>query len=374
MSPDGFALAPYPYDRLGPLAQLAAAHPGGAVDLSIGTPTDPPAAKVLAALAGSGAERGYPPSVGSEQFRRSATGWMRRRLGVEVDPDHVGVCMGTKELVAQLPGWLRLRRPQRDTVLYPAVSYPTYAMGATLARCRAVPVAVDDNWRLRLESVVEADAERALCLWTNSPANPTGAVDDLGAAAAWGRRYGVPVISDECYVEFTWSGPPETVLSHGSAGVLAVHSLSKRSNLAGLRAGFYAGDEELVDFLREVRKHAGFMVPGPVQAAAAVALDDDTHVEVQRQRYSARLARLAELLQAAGARVRPPEGTFYLWAQAPTPDAWSFARALAANGGMLVAPGDLYGPAGAGYVRVAAVASTELITLVARRMGLSLAR
>jgi aspartate/methionine/tyrosine aminotransferase len=233
-------------------------------------------------------------------------------------------------------------------------------MGAILAGCRAVPV--DD-----LAAVDDADAARALCLWVNSPANPTGALADLGAAADWGRSHGVPVLSDECYAEFTWDGRPRTILEHGLDGVLAVHSLSKRSNLAGLRAGFYAGDAGLVHYLAEVRKHAGFMVPGPVQAAAAVALDDDAHVDEQRARYLERLSFFADVLRAEGAKVDLPGGSFYLWARAPG-DAWAFTNDLAERGGVLVSPGDLYGPGGAGHVRVALVQPMDRLQLVADRL------
>ncbi|MGH3851252.1 MAG: aminotransferase class I/II-fold pyridoxal phosphate-dependent enzyme, partial [Pseudonocardiaceae bacterium] len=153
----------------------------------------------------------------------------------------------------------------------------------------------------------------------------------------------------------------------GLDGVVAVHSLSKRSNLAGLRAGFYAGDPELVNYLSEIRKHAGFMVPGPVQAAAAVALDDDEHVDIQRARYQDRLSYFAGVLREQGAAVELPGGAFYLWAAAPDGDAWAFARVLADQGGLLVAPGDLYGQAGAGYVRVAMVAPMDRLELVASR-------
>ncbi|MGI8984552.1 MAG: succinyldiaminopimelate transaminase [Acidimicrobiales bacterium] len=360
--PGGFVPPPYPYDRLNEAKAAASAFDGGIVDLSIGTPFDPPAAAVVRALASSGAERGYPTSIGSARLREAAVGWMARRFGVEVPPAGVAACVGTKELVANVVGWLRLRTPDRDTVLCPSVAYPTYEMGATLAGCRAV--AIDD-----LAAVEPADAGRALCLWVNSPANPTGALADLGAAAAWGRAHGVPVLSDECYAEFTWDGPPRTILEHGLDGVLAVHSLSKRSNLAGLRVGFYAGDAELVHYLSEVRKHAGFMVPGPVQAAAAVALDDDAHVELQRGRYLERLRYFADVLRAEGAKVDLPGGSFYLWAQAPEGDAWAFTRRLAARGGALVSPGDLYGAGGAGHVRVAMVQPMERLAIVAERLG-----
>jgi aspartate/methionine/tyrosine aminotransferase len=306
----GFTPPPYPYDRLDDAKVAASNHEGGLVDLSIGTPYDPPPAEVVVALSTSGTERGYPASIGSKRLREAAAGWMARRFGVDVGLDGVAVCVGTKELVANVVGWLRLRSPERDTVLYPSVAYPTYEMGAILAGCR--PVAVDD-----LSTVSDDEAGRALCLWVNSPANPTGALADLGAAAAWGRSHGVPVLSDECYAEFTWDGPPRTILEHGLDGLLAVHSLSKRSNLAGLRVGFYAGDADLVHYLAEVRKHAGFMVPGPVQAAAAVALDDDAHVDEQRRRYLERLTFFAGVLRTEGAKADLPGGSFYLWAQAP---------------------------------------------------------
>ncbi|HEX7276772.1 MAG TPA: aminotransferase class I/II-fold pyridoxal phosphate-dependent enzyme [Acidimicrobiales bacterium] len=363
--PTGFTPPPYPYDRLDRLKPLAAGHEGGLVDLSIGTPYDPPPAEVVAALASSGTERGYPSSVGTPAFREAAAGWMRRRLGVDVPVADIAVCIGTKELVAAMPQWLRLRDPSRDTVLYPSVSYPSYEMGAILAGCRAVAVDVEGG---RYDAIQPDEAARALCLWVNTPGNPTGRLTDLEAAAAWGRAHGVPVLSDECYVEFTWADRPRTILEHGAEGVLAVHSLSKRSNLAGLRAGFYAGDADLVYYLSEVRKHAGAMVPGPVQAAAAVALGDDAHVDLQRERYRERLEYFAQVLSGVGADADPPAGSFYLWAAAPGGDAWGLTAWLAKWGGVLVAPGDLYGAAGDGYVRVALVQPMDRLRLVADRL------
>lgn len=363
----------YPYERLLGVKATADAHPGGSVDLSIGTPTDAPPSGVVAALANSGAEAGYPASVGNARYREAAAGWMQRRLGVVVDPSSVYACVGTKEFVSTLPHWLRLRRPDRDTVLHPAVSYPSYAMGAALAGCRSVPVPVDGRWRLDLSAVAPDDARRALCLWVNSPGNPAGQRDDLGAAAAWGRRHGVPVFSDECYAEYTWDGPPRTILEAGPEGVVAVHSLSKRSNAAGLRAGFYAGDAALTRYLSEVRKHVGMLVPGPVQAAAAVALDDDDHVDAQRGRYRERLDYFRAVLAALGAGAPAPDGGFYLWAPAPGGDSWGFTKRLAEEGGCLVSPGDLYGAAGAGRVRVALVRPLERLALVAGRMGVDVA-
>jgi succinyldiaminopimelate transaminase len=392
----GFVPPPYPYDRLVPLRELADGLPGGCVDLSVGTPCDPPPPEVLDALARSSAERSYPPSVGTPEVREAFLGWLERRFSVHLDPAQVAACIGTKELVAGLPSWLRLRTPARDTVLYPAVSYPTYAMGATLAGCRAVPVPLDERWRLRLDQIDEADVERALCLWVNTPGNPAGGLDDLAVVAAWGREHEVPVFSDECYVEFTWDGPPSSgqpisrllrpgedaalppelsvvrgrsILEHGTEGVVAVHSLSKRSNLAGLRAGFYAGDRDLVHYLSEVRKHAGFMVPGPVQAAATAALADDEHVQAQRVRYWQRLDRMRTVLAELGIEAPLPGGSFYLWVPAPRSDAWGLAEMLARQLGVLVSPGEFYGPQASGHVRIAMVQPDERLSLVEDRAG-----
>jgi succinyldiaminopimelate transaminase len=363
-APRGFVPPPYPYDRLDDLRRAADELPGGAVDLSVGTPYDAPPDAVVAALGSSGTERGYPPSVGTPALRSAAARWLERRFGATVDPTHVAACVGTKELVAGMPQWLRLRTPDRDTVLYPQISYPSYAMGATLAGCRAVPYAT-------LDDIDPDDAERALCLWVNSPGNPTGQLDDLGEAADWGRRRGVPVLSDECYIEFTWQGPGRTIVGHGLDGVLAMHSLSKRSNLAGVRVGFYVGDPDLVHYLSEVRKHAGLMVPGPVQAAAVAALDDDAHVDEQRERYRRRLALMAAVLAALDVECPLPAGAFYLWVPAPGGDAWALARRLAVEAGAVVSPGEFYGPAGAGHVRIAVVQPDHRIELVAQRLGVA---
>jgi len=346
--------------------------PGGVVDCSVGTPTDPPPPAAVAALASSDTERGYPSSAGSPAYRSAVAAWIARRFGVDVDPGDVAACVGTKELVAGVAHLLRLADPARDTVLYPEVSYPTYAMGAILAGARAVAVpSLDGNGGgVDLGAISEEDASRALVLWVNSPANPSGALTDLESSAAWGRERQVPVFSDECYAELTWDGPPRTVLESGSAGVVAVHSLSKRSNLAGIRAGAYVGDPDLVGYLRTVRQHAGLMVPGPVQAAAVAALSDLRHVDLQRARYAERLEVMAAILEEAGCPTRLPQGGFYLWVPVPArfDGCWELAEALAADGGLLVSPGDLYGPAGAGHVRVAVVQPTQRLVLVGERL------
>ncbi len=367
-APSGFVPPPYPYDRLDRLRPVTEAHEGGTVDLSIGTPFDPPPPAVLDALSSSGSERAYPPSIGTIAFREAAQRWMQRRFGVQVPIAQIGASIGTKEFVGTLPQWMRLRDPTRDTVLYPSIAYPTYEMGAILAGCRAVPVRATAHGTLDLDAIAPEDARRALLLWVNSPSNPTGALDDLEAAAAWGRARGVPVFSDECYVEFTWNGPGRTILESGTEGVVAVHSLSKRSNLAGVRVGFYAGDAALVAYLQEVRKHVGMMVPGPAQAAAVAALDDDEHVEAQRVRYRRRLDLLADVLgRWSGTPVPRPAGAFYLWI--PVDVGWEYTERLAVHGGALVSPGEFSGSDGTPFVRVAVVQPDDRIQLVADRLS-----
>lgn len=380
-----FQPPPYPYDRLGKAKALAEDFPGGMVDLSIGTPGDPPPGVVLDALrAATGGVAGYPASAGSAQLREAAARWMQRRFRLDYRPE-VAACVGTKELVAGLPGWLRLAHPDRDVVLYPAVSYPSYEMGALLARCRPVPVPRLADGRTDLAAIDPEDARSALVLWVNSPSNPTGSLDDLAAAVEWAREHSVLVASDECYADFTWDGEPRSILEHGPRGVLAVHSLSKRSNMAGLRAGFYAGDPDMVQYLSEIRKHAGLMVPGPVQAAAAAALGDEEHVALQRSRYHERIQMLSEALEALGFEAPLPQGAFYIWARWPAGQlpglhaapaqgspaqrlsGWQLAEWLAQSAGVLVGPGELYGD-DEGHVRIAVVHPSEVIAEVVQRL------
>lgn len=363
----GFVPPPYPYDRLDKFKPLASAFEGGLVDLSIGTPCDAPTLEIIAALSTSNSERGYPPSIGSDALRKAAQDWMQRKFEISVPTSQIAACIGSKEFVATTPQYLKLRTPDRDTVLFPAVSYPTYEMGAILAGCRPVAVPMTITGGLDTSKISAADIKRALMIWSNSPNNPTGALDDLANLATWGRSNGVPVFSDECYVEFTWARQPESILQHGLDGVVVLHSLSKRSNLAGLRVGFYAGDNEIVNYLKEVRKHVGMLVPGPAQAAGVVALNDDAHVVVQRDVYKNRLEKMANVLAKwSGFDIQLPSGGFYLWFDAN--DGWAFAERLAREGGALVSPGDFYGAGGTNNVRVAVVQPDDRLELVAKRL------
>jgi succinyldiaminopimelate transaminase len=366
----GFVPPPYPYERLDQLHAIAGAAPGGIVDCSIGTPCDPVPEIVQRAAADALARSmGYPASAGAPPLRAAVAAWIERRFAVTVEPSAVGACVGTKEFVTSLPHYLHLRRPDRDTVLYPAVAYPSYEMGAVLASLRAVAVPVDSNWHLDLSAVSDDDAQRALLLWVNEPGNPTSSVatnEQFAAIAAWARAHDVTVASDECYVEY--APEPVSVLSSSLDGMLAVHSLSKRSNAAGLRVGFYAGDPALVDYLVETRKHAGLMVPTAVQAAAVAALGDDAHVEAQRERYRERRALVVEGLGRHGLVDDGGPMAFYAWMRASDgADGWAITQRLAASG-MLVSPGDLYGAPGAGHIRIALVQPLDRLQLALDRL------
>jgi len=379
MAEPGFVPPPYPHDRLREARAVADAVPGGIVDCSVGTPVDPMPDVARRALGdAAAAATGYPATIGVPAYREAAAGWIGRRFGVAVSSDAVVACIGTKELVASLPRMLALREPERDTVLYPAIAYPTYEMGARLAGLRSVPVPLDASWHLDLSRISEADAARALVLWVNEPGNPTGAsgdADHFRAVVDWARECGAVVASDECYAEFTYDesgapAAPATVLTAGHDRVLAVHSLSKRSNMAGLRAGFLAGDAALVSYLGEVRKHAGLMTPAPVQAAATAALGDDAHVDVQRARYARRRRQAKEALQAWGLVHDGGPSTFYLWLRATDggEDGWSITRRLAEQG-LLVAPGDLYGSDGSAHVRLALTQTDDRLALAFERLA-----
>jgi succinyldiaminopimelate transaminase len=378
----GFVPPPYPYSRLDALKRVAEQTPGGLVDLSIGTPCDPlPRVVADAFVQALDLGVGYPASIGTAALRDAARRWMARRLDVDVTSDAIIACVGTKEAVTSLPHFLHLRDPTRDVILYPAVAYPSYEMGAALARCRGVPVPVDDEWHLDLSRVADADAERALILWVNEPGNPSGSAATparLAATVAWARERGILVASDECYVEFTYGPdgravPGVSALGSGPEGVIAIHSLSKRSNMAGMRSGFIAGDRGVVEYLGEMRKHAGLMVPGPVQAAAAAAWDDDAHVQEQQQRYAERRALMSAWLAEAAMPHAGGPATFYLWARAPHGDGWELTAQMA-EAGTLVSPGEFFGPAGREYVRIALVTPLDRLELALERLARAFAR
>ena len=358
-------LPDFPWDRLTPYKEQALAHADGIADLSVGTPVDPTPEPIRAALADAADAPGYPQTYGTPRLREAAAGWLRRRFGVSgADPDAVLPVIGTKELVAWLP--TLLGAGPGDTVVFPELAYPTYDVGARLAG--ATPVGTD--------GLLSLGPAAPKIVWVNSPSNPTGKVlpaEHLRKVVAWARGRGAIVVSDECYLEFGWDERhPATSILHPDVcdgsheGLLAVNSLSKRSNMAGYRAGFVTGDIALVRRMLEVRKHGGLIVPAPVQAAMTVALDDDAHVDEQRARYARRRAVLREAFERHGFRIDHSEASLYLWATRDEP-CWDTVAHLASLG-ILVAPGEFYGPAGARHVRIAFTATDERVAAAAARL------
>jgi succinyldiaminopimelate transaminase len=356
-------LPTFPWDKLEPYKKTAAAHPDGIVDLSVGTPVDPVPEPIQKALIDAADSPGYPTVWGTPALRDAITGWLERRLGARgVTHRHVLPVVGSKELVAWLPTQLGLG--PGDKVAYPRLAYPTYEVGARLARADHV---VYDDPR-------ELDPAGLRLLWLNSPSNPTGRViprQDLADIVAWAREHGVLVFSDECYLELGWEADPVSVLhpevNGGSYdGIVAVHSLSKRSNLAGYRAAFVAGDPAVLGPLLEIRKHGGMMTPAPTQAAVVAALGDDVHVHEQRERYAARREALRAALLGHGFRIEHSEASLYLWATRDE-SCWETVAHLA-DLGILVAPGDFYGEAGERFVRVALTATDERIQAAVARL------
>lgn len=357
-------LPDFPWDKLASYVDRARGHEGGLVDLSVGTPVDPTPEVVQRALREAADSPGYPLTVGRAQTRQACVDWLERRFGVTgLGLDAVLPVIGSKELIASMPGHLGLG--PGDLVAYPRLAYPTYEVGAVLAGARSVAT----------DSLTALGPEQVRLMWVNSPSNPTGRilpVDHLRKVVAWARERGVLLVSDECYLEMAWEAEPVSVLhpdvcDGDHTGLLAVHSLSKRSNLAGYRCAFVAGDPAVVGELLAVRKNLGLQMPGPQQVAMAAALDDDEHVAVQHARYAARRTALKGALEAGGFRIDDSEGSLYLWATRGEP-CWETVGRLA-DRGVLVAPGEFYGRAGAEHVRVAFTATDERVAEGVRRLA-----
>ena len=347
----------------------------------MGTPVDPVPDVIRAALAAASDAPGYPATWGTPRLRGAAAEWLAREHGVFVSPDDVLPVVGTKEFIAWLPVMLGLG--PGDVMVQPALAYPTYDIGARLAGATAVAADLGTDLSLglsldqSLDQSLDGDLGRVRLAWLNSPSNPTGrvlTVAEMRAAVGWARVHGVVLASDECYLTLGWEAAPVSLLHPdvcgGSwQGLLAVHSLSKRSNLAGYRAGFVTGDPALVADLLAIRKQAGMIMPEPVQAAMTAALADEGHASEQRERYRHRRSVLRDAFVSAGWRIDHSEAGLYLWVTHPAYDCWSAAELLAAQGGILVAPGELYGSAGSRHVRVALTATDERIAAAAKRLA-----
>ena len=386
--PRALDLPDFPWDRLRPYRARAGEHPDGAVDLAVGTPVDSTPVLARQALAEASNAPGYPTTAGTAQVRRAILAWLARRRGVVGLGDaHVLPTIGSKESVALLP--LQLGVGPGDLVLHPRAAYPTYDVGARIAGAVPVPVDTDaDPGTWRLPGGPDGRPGRPVLVWLNSPGNPDGhvlGVDRLRRIVEWARRRGAVVAADECYAELAWEGAaaaegvpslldPRVAGTTDACGIdtrglLILYSLSKQSNLAGYRAAFLAGDPRLVAAITEIRKHSGLLVPAPVQAAMAAVLADDEHVRAQKEVYRRRRRALVEATAQAGL-VNDPASVagLYLWLSGPeSMSAFDLVGAFAELG-IIVAPGDFYGAAGAGRVRMSLTDSDERVEAACRRL------
>lgn len=370
-------LPDYPWDAMASYKELAAKHPGGLVNLSIGTPVDPTPEVVQEALASAADAPGYPATYGTAALRDAIAAWYARRRNVpDLDPAAVLPTIGSKEFITLLPTMLGLGAS--DVVVYPRIAYPSYEMGAVIAG--AQPLATDD-----LHGLEESTLSRVKLIWLNSPGNPTGRVDDaarLASVVQLARKIGAVVASDECYAELPWEvedvpsilDPRVTGGDH--RGLLSVYSVSKQSNLAGYRAAFAAGSQELITNLVNTRKHIGMIMPAPVQAALIAAVSDDEHVVAQREIYRRRRHVLKTALESSGLSVEHSEAGLYFWCRAADAEdsgtasegTWDLVQKMAEKG-LVVGPGTFYGEAGEGCVRIALTASDRDIEEAAARLN-----
>jgi succinyldiaminopimelate transaminase len=348
-------LPDFPWDALAPYGEKARAHPQGIIDLSQGTPVDPTPEFIQQALRDASNSPSYPVTAGTPELRAAIKKWATERLGATGDFDVLPI-IGSKELVAWLPTYL-----ESQTVLIPEIAYPTYHVGAVLAAAKSLPVAIDAH------SWPQADLA-----WLNSPSNPTGrvhSVDEVKACIQWSRANKSVLISDECYLEFDQNAHSVSVLAQtggDNTNILAVHSLSKRSSMAGYRAAFMVGDSALIARIREIRKHGGMMVPLPVQKAMTVALADDAHVAEQRARYNARKDAMRPALISAGFTIEFSDSGLYLWCTR-NEDAWTSVAWLAERG-ILATPGSFYGEQGKNHIRIAMTATDVQIADAVQRL------
>ncbi|OHR34865.1 succinyldiaminopimelate transaminase [Corynebacterium sp. HMSC074C04] len=363
----GSLLPQFPWDSLTRAKATAAAHEEGMVNLSVGTPVDEVASIIRQGLSEGAAAPGYPQTVGTPELRAAIVAAMARRYGVTglesaVNGGNVLPVIGTKEAIGWLPFLLGVGAGH--TVVIPELAYPTYEVGVRIAGAEL----------LRADSLTQIGPASPTLMFINSPGNPNGkvlGVEHLRKVVEWARARDVIIASDECYLGLGWTEQPVSILDPrvcdgDFTNLLAIHSLSKTSNMASYRTGWFAGDADLIAELVSVRRHMGLMMPGPIQHATIAALNDDSHEAEQKQRYSDRREILRDALVAAGFRVDDSEGGLYLWVTRGE-DCWQTVDWLAERG-ILVAPGSFYGPKGAQHVRVGLTATLDDIEVAAARI------
>lgn len=375
-------LGGYPLAAFQDLASRLRADGGPLYDLSIGDPDEPTPPAIREALVDAvGPVSRYPTAAGQPALRRAVADWVRRRHGVEVDPDrHVLPSAGSKEAIFHLPLAVLDPHGPRRHVLWGDPGYPVYGRGALFAGGVSDPVTLteEQGWRLPLGELGHDRLARACTAWINHPHNPTGATADLGwyrEQVAIAREHDLLLASDECYQEVWFDHPAPSVLEACDGdltGVLAFVSLSKRSGMTGYRSGAIVGDPELIARLRLLRPNVGTAAPDFVQAAAIAAWRDQDHVDERRAIFAAKRDVVLGFLASAGIEVAGSEATFYVWFRAPGGDDAAYAEALLRER-IVVSPGRAFGPGGTGWVRLALVPTLEGCRAAAAAWGQAIA-
>jgi succinyldiaminopimelate transaminase len=346
-------MAVYPFTRLEEERRRLLAVGVDVIDFGKGDPNEPTDPMIRRALVEALPERApYPLAQGLPELREAAAEWIERRFGVSLDPQsEIVPTYGSKEAIFSLA---QVLGTAGRVVAFGEPAYPVYERGALFAgaRVQTLPLKRETGF---LPDLGALDDEVAL-VWVNYPHNPTGAVappefyDELVVAA---ERHDFVIGSDEAYSELWFDEPPPSALQAADRSrVVAFHTLSKRSSMTGYRSGFVAGPPEIVAALKAYRPTVGTAPQEFVQRASVVAWDDERHVEETRARYRAKREVLIPAIESRGWEIVASEATMYLWVEGPDPEALL-------ERGVIVSPGEMFGPSGEGYVRFALVPTLE---------------
>lgn len=373
-------LQPYAFVRLDEAKARARARGIEVIDFTIGDPKEETPRFVRDRVRETLPERSsYPPSHGLPALREAIAAWVERRFGVSLDPDlHLAPANGSKEAVYSIHQALVDPRGERRIVWIPDPAYPVYEIAARFAGAdvRPLPLLPELGFLPDLSALDPELLESTALLWTNYPNNPTGAsasAQFFEEALRLARRHGFWLASDEAYSEIYFDAPPPSALSAGLDNLIVFQTLSKRSAMTGYRSGFMAGDPELLEMLKRVRPSQGVATPTFIQEAAIVAWGEETHVAQLREIYRRKRESILPVLQCAGIEVAPSNATFFLYFRAPRGEtSQSFVDRML-DAGLAMAPGEMFGETGRGWVRMALVPTEEecarAATILERLLG-----
>lgn len=377
VNPVLLALASNQIGLLQELARTRRAAGERVLDFSIGDPLEPTPPFIPEALRRAvPSVSQYPTTPGLPELREAVAGYVKRRFGVEVDPEtQVLPTSGAKEAIFS-SALAFVDRDRGDLIAWPTPGYPIYEKGAVLAGAAPRPVRLGADFVFRADDLAEDEWARAAMVWVCSPHNPAGSVtsrselEELMAAARKGEAW---LCSDECYADLYENDPPTSVLEVAgltSTGALSFLSLSKRSGMTGYRSGVIVGDAEGIRCLKRLRGHTGTASAEFVQRAAIAAWNDDDHVVERREIFRQKRAILREAFEASGMTIVGSVAGIYLWVAVPD-DVEIANRLLEEN--ILLTPGRAFGPGGEGYVRLALVPTVDECGEAAARLSKCLA-